>query len=76
MTSGKLGWGVWCVRDCAQTYMRVYCFGAAIGHIFLMLYLMSKRKTNEQVTVWYAGAGEPAVPPVVVLLLPVSSKAG
>lgn len=41
---GDAGWGVWCSRDPApHTWLRLHCFGAVVGHTYLLLYLASQR---------------------------------
>nr|CAE76517.1 conserved hypothetical protein [Neurospora crassa] len=56
--SGAAGWGVWCTRDEAFTRLRLYCWGAVVGHLYLVLYIISKREVLYTGTEWVDGDGE------------------
>ena len=57
--SGAAGWGVWCTRDEGFTRLRTYCWGAVVGHLYLLLYIISKREVLYTGTVvWVDGDGE------------------
>lgn len=43
---GAAGWGIWCRRDEAFTWVRLYCWGSVAGHMYLVLYLASRRRLN------------------------------
>ncbi len=53
-----VGWGVWCVRDAEHSTIRVYCWGIIVGHIYLLLYITSKRKIKGTGACWISGDGE------------------
>lgn len=57
--SGSAGWGVSCTRDKAFTRIRLYCFGCVVGHMYLVIYLMSQRKMLEVGMSWVAADGKP-----------------
>lgn len=61
---GDLGWGVWCVRDGLDSEfegMRVYCWGAVVGHIWLLLVTASFNKVRKMAVTWVDGSGEVVV---------------
>lgn len=55
---GHAGWGVWCTRDEGFTRLRMYCWGAIVGHIYLAMYIMSKRQVLYTGMEWVDGDGE------------------
>ncbi|KAK0628449.1 hypothetical protein B0T17DRAFT_486911 [Bombardia bombarda] len=57
LPKGAAGWGVWCGRDAPFSWLRMYCFGHAVGHIYLLLYLVSKRRVLYTGAEWVAGDG-------------------
>ncbi|KAK3396493.1 hypothetical protein B0T20DRAFT_442436 [Sordaria brevicollis] len=57
LDSGVAGWGVWCTRDEGFTRMRMYCWGAVVGHIYLLLYVISKREVKYTGVEWRDGEG-------------------
>jgi hypothetical protein len=61
LAKGAAGWGIWCRRDEAFTYMRLYCWGCVVGHMYLVLYLMSKRKLLYTGAEWIAADGKAVV---------------
>lgn len=65
VSEGGAGWGVWCRRDEHYRWMRLYCWGCAVGHMHLLLYLASQRELNYTGTTWVGGDGE-----VVVVMEP------
>lgn len=61
LEGGLVGWGVSCRRDEGFTWMRVYCWGGVVGHLYLVLWLASQRRVKATGTVWVAGDGERVV---------------
>lgn len=55
---GDASWGISCIRDPSHTWMRLYCWGHTVGHIYLLLYLASERKLPHQWTHWYDASGK------------------
>ncbi len=59
---GDAGWSVWCTRDpVPHTWLRLYCFGATAGHIYLLLYTASDREILRTGAVWVDGSGTPTI---------------
>ena len=58
---GAAGWGTTCRRDRDFSWIRVYCWGGVVGHLYLVLYLMSKRKVLYTGTRWVAADGRAVV---------------
>ncbi|KAJ9142171.1 hypothetical protein NKR23_g7430 [Pleurostoma richardsiae] len=56
--NGNGGWGIWCLRDEDFTWIRIYCWGFIVGHIYLLLHLASKRKLKQCEISWYGADGE------------------
>lgn len=52
---GVAGWGVWCRRDADFNTLKVYCWGHVVAHIFLVLYLASRRKILYTGATWTDG---------------------
>lgn len=61
VSNGDAGWGIWCRRDKDYKWIRLYCWGCAIGHMHLLLYLASRRELNYTGTTWVGGDGEAVV---------------
>ncbi|TDZ26685.1 hypothetical protein Cob_v000953 [Colletotrichum orbiculare MAFF 240422] len=59
--NGFAGWGVWCTRADDWTWLRVYCWGHVVGHVYLALYLASERALKTGVARWVDGAGDVVV---------------
>ncbi|OLN88553.1 hypothetical protein CCHL11_01868 [Colletotrichum chlorophyti] len=55
---GFAGWGVWCKRAVDWSWLRVYCWGHVVGHVYLALYLASERALKKDGARWVDGAGE------------------
>jgi hypothetical protein len=55
--TGASGWGVSCHRDDKFTTLRIYCWGAVVGHIYLLLYLASERRVLFTGATWVDGDG-------------------
>lgn len=55
---GAAGWGIWCTRDEGFTRLRMYCWGAVVGHMHLVLYIMSKREVLYTGMEWVDADGE------------------
>jgi hypothetical protein len=68
---GRAGWGVWAVKCDARRNMereggeqlglRVYCWGGVVGHVYLLLYLVSQRRITGTGAMWVDGGGEVVV---------------
>lgn len=60
VSSGLAGWGLWCKRNEAEEKrsLRVYCWGCAVKHAFLLLYLASERRLKGTGAVWIDAEGE------------------
>lgn len=58
---GRVGWGVWCVREPASLEVRVFCWGEVVRHIYLMLYVASKSKVRKLGLKWVDADGVVAV---------------
>lgn len=56
--SGHAGWGVWCTRDEARRWIRLYCWGCVVGHTHLLLYLASEREVLHTGSRWIDGEGK------------------
>jgi hypothetical protein len=56
--SGRVGWGVWCVRELAELEVRVFCWGEIVRHVYLMLYVASKSKVRKLGLKWIDADGE------------------
>lgn len=61
LSKGLAGWGVRCERDEAFSRIRLWCFGHMIGHLHLLLYLVSKRQLNHTGSSWIDAEGKPVV---------------
>ncbi|KAL0938921.1 uncharacterized protein CTRU02_205531 [Colletotrichum truncatum] len=58
LLEGFAGWGVWCKRAEDWSWLRVYCWGHVVGHIYLALYLASERALKTDTARWVDGAGD------------------
>lgn len=66
---GRVGWGIWCVREPSSLEVRVFCWGEVVRHVYLMLYVASKSKVRklglrwidakDEIVVQMRGADEP-----------------
>lgn len=56
--NGVAGWGIRCCRDKEFRWIRLYCWGAVVGHMHLVLYLASQRKILYTGSTWMGGDGE------------------
>ena len=59
VSDGKAGWGVWCSRAEDWSWIRVYCWGSIVGHIYLLLYIASQRQVLFSGASWIGGDGTP-----------------
>ncbi|KAI1847429.1 hypothetical protein JX266_006654 [Neoarthrinium moseri] len=59
--SGAAGWGVSCRRDEPFAALRVYCWGAVAAHIYLLVYLASRRRVLFTGAEWVDGDGETVI---------------
>ncbi|KAH6691615.1 hypothetical protein F5X68DRAFT_66495 [Plectosphaerella plurivora] len=57
LSKGYAGWGTRSVRDERWGWIRVWCFGHVVSHIYLLLYLASERKLKTQGAQWIDGEG-------------------
>ncbi|KAK3335543.1 hypothetical protein B0T19DRAFT_11140 [Cercophora scortea] len=70
LLGGSAGWGVWCGRDGEFSRLKMWCYGHAVGHIYLLLRLASKRMVKQTGACWIDAreevvirmAGQPHVP--------------
>ncbi|KAL2154022.1 hypothetical protein VTH82DRAFT_2698 [Thermothelomyces myriococcoides] len=58
---GAAGWGTSCRRDKDFSRIRLYCWGCIVGHMYLVLYLMSKRRILYSGASWIDGEGKAVV---------------
>ena len=58
---GAAGWGTSCKRDRDFSWIRLYCWGCVTGHMYLVLYLMSKRRVLYTGTRWIGAEGREVV---------------
>lgn len=61
LKSGLAGWGVWCRRDAAHAWIRLYCWGHIAKHTYLLLYLASGRNLKLTGAEWRGADGEVAL---------------
>ncbi|KAK4128390.1 hypothetical protein N657DRAFT_638857 [Parathielavia appendiculata] len=54
---GAAGWGTLCRRDADFSYLRLYCWGCVVGHMYLVLYLACKRRVMNTGTRWIGADG-------------------
>ena len=58
---GLAGWGTRCDRNPEFSEMRLWCFGHLVGHIYLLLYLASKRQIRYASLSWISGDGKAVI---------------
>ncbi|KAL2017813.1 hypothetical protein VTK56DRAFT_1615 [Thermocarpiscus australiensis] len=58
---GAAGWGTSCRRDRDFSWIRLYCWGCVVGHMYLVLYLMSRRRVLYTGASWIGGDGKAVV---------------
>jgi hypothetical protein len=58
---GQAGWAVWCFREEDFGDARVYCWGAIVGQIYLLLYMASESKIKWSGATWRGGDGQPVI---------------
>ncbi|KAH6636658.1 hypothetical protein F5144DRAFT_628672 [Chaetomium tenue] len=61
LAKGAAGWGTSCTRDEGFAWLRVYCWGGVVGHMYLVLYLMSRRRVLETGAEWVGAEGSAVV---------------
>ncbi|KAL2159194.1 hypothetical protein VTH06DRAFT_2626 [Thermothelomyces fergusii] len=61
LRQGAAGWGTSCRRDREFSRIRLYCWGCVVGHMYLVLYLMSKRRVLYSGASWVDGEGKAVV---------------
>ncbi|RYO94725.1 hypothetical protein DL764_007782 [Monosporascus ibericus] len=59
--TGTAGWGVSCRRDADFRWLRTYCWGVTVPHIYLLLYLATQREILFTGTSWVDGEGKTAI---------------
>lgn len=55
--AGSAGWGISCRRDEAFSWLRVNCWGVLVGHIYLLIWLASRRRVLYAKATWIDGGG-------------------
>ncbi|RMX85900.1 hypothetical protein D0869_03475 [Hortaea werneckii] len=65
ISSGNGGWGLWCAREIyhgdvqsSLGTVRVYCWGEAVKHVYLLLYTASQSKVRKMGLQWVDGEGK------------------
>ncbi|KAK4117317.1 hypothetical protein N656DRAFT_773408 [Canariomyces notabilis] len=58
---GAAGWGTSCKRDRDFSWIRLYCWGCVVGHLYLVLYLMSKRRVLYSGASWVGADGKAVI---------------
>lgn len=56
--TGLAGWGVSCRRDDRFSWLRLYCWGSLVAHIYLLAYLASRRRVGFSGATWIDGEGK------------------
>ncbi|KAK7753209.1 hypothetical protein SLS62_004728 [Diatrype stigma] len=59
--TGAAGWGVSCRRDAEFRWVRTYCWGTVVPHIYLLLYLATQREILFTGASWVDGDGETVI---------------
>lgn len=59
--AGRVGWGIWCVREAQSLDVQVFCWGEAVRHVYLMLYVASKSKVRKLGLKWIDSEGNVVV---------------
>lgn len=59
--TGAAGWGVSCRRDADFRWVRTYCWGTVVPHIYQLLYLATQREVLFTGAAWVGGDGETVV---------------
>ncbi|RYO98896.1 hypothetical protein DL766_005523 [Monosporascus sp. MC13-8B] len=59
--TGTAGWGVNCRRDKDFRWLRTYCWGVIVPHIYLLLYLATQREILFTGTSWVDGEGKTTI---------------
>ena len=58
VSKGHGGWGLWSVRDEESKFIRVYCWGITVKHVYLFLHISSRNKIKGTGARWIDGKGE------------------
>ncbi|KAK4042102.1 hypothetical protein C8A01DRAFT_14279 [Parachaetomium inaequale] len=58
---GAAGWGTSCSRDRDFSWIRLNCWGCVVGHMYLVLYLMSRRRVLYTGASWVGAEGKAVV---------------
>lgn len=61
VAKGYAGWGVSCKRDERFSWMRLYCWGSLVAHVYLLIYMASRRRVCFSDASWVDGAGSSVV---------------
>lgn len=59
--TGAGGWGLRCSRDPGFLRLRAYCWGAAVPHVYRLLYLAAQREIKFTGASWVDGEGETVI---------------
>ncbi|RYP70196.1 hypothetical protein DL769_005075 [Monosporascus sp. CRB-8-3] len=59
--TGTAGWGVSCGRDADFRWLRTYCWGVIVPHIYLLLYLATQREILFTGASWVDGEGKATI---------------
>ncbi|KAH6898942.1 hypothetical protein B0T10DRAFT_474121 [Thelonectria olida] len=57
LRKGQAGWGTWCRRGKNHDWIRLYCWGHVAQHMYLMLYIASRRIMKHTGARWYGPDG-------------------
>lgn len=60
ISHGHAGWGISCKRDEEFTWIRLYCWGCVVGHMYLVLWLASRRNAKHGMS-WVGGDGQAVI---------------
>lgn len=58
---GQAGWSVWCIREEDFRSLRIYCWGAFVGQIYLLLYMASENKIKGMGACWIGADGKEVI---------------
>lgn len=59
--TGAAGWGVSCRRDADFLWVRTYCWGTIVPHMYFLLYLATQREILFTGASWVDGDGETVI---------------
>ncbi|KAK4192699.1 hypothetical protein QBC35DRAFT_372965 [Podospora australis] len=58
LEKGIAGWGTSCSRDCDYTFFRLRCWGCVAGHMYLVIYVASRRQVLCTGMSWIGADGQ------------------